>query len=130
MLRPICCRQCELLVKGRYLVLGPNVAIVRLVRYSDSSSFPISLRALHYCPFCGKSIGEGLDKGNTKHDCLPFKAASTPEKGHFVCKLEGDLNRPILFNLVPDNENFPQGSLDYPETTNIGYCLHCGNGLT
>lgn len=129
MLRPSCCPQCELLVKGKYLVLGPNVGIVRLVRYSESSSFPISLRVLRYCPFCGKPLAEGSATENGKHDCLPFKTASTPEKGHFVCKLESGLNRSILFNLVSDDDHFPQGSTDYPETSHIDYCPYCGKNL-
>jgi hypothetical protein len=95
-------------VRGKYLVLEPSAGLVRLVRYSVSSSFPISMRGLKYCPFCSKSFGDG----NVNHNCLPFKAASTPEKGYFVCRLDRGLAMCVLFNLVPDDETVPQGSLE------------------
>jgi hypothetical protein len=121
MLGPSCCLQSELLVKGKYLVLAPSGWIVRLVRYSESCSFPISLRVLLYCPFCSKSLAKGSGTENEKHDCLPFKTEHfasllppIPEKGHFVCELESGLDRSILFNLISNEEDFPEGRLDYP----------------
>lgn len=129
MLRPSCCLKCELLVNGKYLERVPDGRIVRLVRYSESWSFPISLRVLFYCPFCNKSLAKRSGTKNEKHDCLPFKTASTPEQGHFVCKLESGVDRSLLFTLISFEEDFPEGRLDYPETTYIDYCPYCGKSL-
>lgn len=129
MLRPSCCLKSELLVKGKYLVLAYSGWIVRLVRYSESCSFPISWRVLLYCPFCSKSLAKGSGTENEKHDCLPFETASTPEQGHFVCKLESGLDRSILFNLISNEEDFPEGRLDYPERAYINNCPYCGKKL-
>lgn len=124
-----CCDNCKLLINGRYLLEGISGPEIRLVRYSESSSFPFALRQFHFCPHCGKSIEEHRAHMNDKNFCDSFIATADPTHGQYVCKIEEGKKKQFLFNLISHDEIVQQGSLDYPSPAFIRYCPYCGESL-
>jgi sarcosine oxidase delta subunit len=129
MLKRQCCNKCELLWDGRYLAEGVNGPEILLMRYRQSSSFPLELRQLDYCPHCGREVEEHRSNKDNKNYCPSFAACSSSEHGQYVCKLESGKERQFLFNLLTHDEKTPQGSIDYPSPAYIEYCPYCGEPL-
>jgi hypothetical protein len=129
MLKQQCCHKCGLLRQGRYLVEGVNGPEILLMRYRQSSSFPLELREFDYCPNCGREVEEHRSNKDNNNYCPSFAASASPDHGQYVCKLESGKQKQFLFNLLTHGDIVPQGSLDYPSPAHIGYCPYCGESL-